>query len=127
MPKTSENLITQAFRTLTLSEPAKSTKWNLEVMVIHSPVSSSRLFALPSEECEPRALDGRRPPPPRLIADWKLGVGGRPNVGEDTRVDPVELVLNWCETGLARREGDLPLPGTGVVDLGGGPEPVYLR
>ena len=53
-----------------------------------------------------------------------LGVPGRPNVGEETRLpgEPARM-----EPGRARREGDRPLGGSGEEERGGGPEPLYFR
>jgi hypothetical protein len=103
----------------TLSEPAKSTKWNLETTVAHSPVSSSML-SRESPERKPSALEGLNPPLP--IADAKLGVGGRPDVDEATE-DPAPV---YMDPGRASRDGERPLGGRGDDDRGGGPEPVYF-
>ena len=55
------------------------------------------------------------------MAEAKDGVAGRPKVGLETRfADPP---LYW-ETGRARRDGERPPGGTGVVERGGGPDPV---
>ena len=85
----------------------------------HSPLSSSEGRSV---KC-PSALDGRKPPP-LPMADAKLGVEGRPNVGEATLfpdgVEPPE----YKEPGRVNLEGDRPPGGKGEDDLGGGPEPV---
>jgi hypothetical protein len=107
-------------RALTRSEPARSTKWNFETTVTHSPLSSS---ILPLASWCPRELAGRsilvRP-----IADGILGVPGRPNVGEETRFPDGPARM---EPGRARRDGDRPLRGRGEEDRCGGPEPLYFR
>lgn len=55
------------------------------------------------------------------MADAKLGVPGRPKVGEDTLVDGCIV-----ELGLASLEGDRPPGGRGDDDRGGGPDPTYF-
>lgn len=102
---------------LTRSEPARSTKWNLETTVTQSPFSSSRL---PRASWYPSELAGRsilvRP-----IAEGILGVPGRPNVGEETRFpdEPARI-----EPGRARRDGDRLLSGRGEEERGGRLGPV---
>jgi hypothetical protein len=58
------------------------------------------------------------------MADGMLGVPGRPNVGDETRLpgEPARI-----EPGRARREGDRPFGGRGEEERGGRPEPLYLR
>ena len=80
----------------TLSEPARSTKWNLDTTVVHSPGPSSS--GVPGRPFWPSELPGR--PPPRPIAVAKLGVCGRPKVGELTRL----LVPMDTEPGRAIRD-----------------------
>ena len=77
--------------------------------------------ALVSLEC-PSALAGLKPPPLPLAAT-KLGVDGRPNVGEDT-LPPLLEVYN--DPGRARREGERPPGGRGDEERGRGVEPVYF-
>lgn len=111
-----EKLVTML---LTLSDPARSTKWNFETTVTHSPESSPPPvdFSL----VWPRALDGLSPPLP--IAAAKLGVEGRPpRVGEEAL--PLGL---YTELGRASLEGDLPPGGRGEEERGGTfREPVYF-
>lgn len=107
----------------TRSDPAKSTKWNFETIVTHSPPSSSPP-PFRSPVC-PRALEGRRPPP-RPIAETKLGVEGRPpKVGDATRLAPA-AEDPYMDPGRARREGERPPGGSGEEDRGGGLEPAYF-
>lgn len=75
----------------------------------------------PSAVSIPSELAGLEPPRP--IADAKLGVPGRPNVGEETRLPlPFEYMV---EAGLASLEGERPPPGgRGELERGGAPEPV---
>ena len=108
---------------LTRSEPAKSTKWNFETTVTHSPPEASPasfavLFLAISGDRKPSELAGR---PPRAMADWKLGVAGRPNVGEDTLLPPAGPIT---EPGRAIRDGDRPPGGSGDDERGGAPLPV---
>ena len=58
------------------------------------------------------------------MAATKLGVEGRPNVGDDTRAPDTGLV--YIDPGLASREGERPPGGSGEEDRGGGPDPVYF-
>ena len=110
--------------TRTLSEPARSTKWNLETIVTQSPVSSSMLPAR-SPPIWPRALAGRRLLPlPMAIA--KLGVAGRPIVGEATLLLAGEGPPAYIEPGRASLEGERPPGGRGDEDRGGCPEPEYF-
>src|SRR5258706_3307691 len=98
------------------SEPARSTKWNLETIVVHSPGPSS---SSPPVRC-PSAEEGRRP---LFIAVAKEGVGGRPNGGEPTRLAPGEV--EYIDPGRARREGErLPAGGRGEFERGGAPLPL---
>jgi hypothetical protein len=87
-------------------------------MDTHSPLSSSAGL---SPEC-PRALAGRSPPP-RFIAEAKLGVEGRPFVGELTRAPPGPA---YIEPGRVNLEGERPPGGRGDDERGGGPDPVYF-
>jgi hypothetical protein len=89
--------------------------------VTHSPGSSSWLRASPG--CRPSALADRIPPPLPL-ADTKLGVAGRPKVGEDILAPPAGP--EYMDPGRARREGERPPGGSGDEERGGGPEPLYL-
>ena len=75
-------------------------------------------FLPASGDRNPSELAGR---PPRAMADWKLGVAGRPNVGEETRLPPAAPIT---EPGRAIREGDRPFGGRGEAERGGGPLPV---
>jgi len=106
---------------LTRSDPAKSTKWNFETTVVHSPGSSP-----PSAVTLSRLSGGRKPmalaglSPPRPIPEAKLGVEGRPKVGDET------LPLECCciiDPGRARREGERPPGGSGEEERVGGPAP----
>jgi hypothetical protein len=90
--------------------------------VTHPPESSSIELDRVSLEC-PSALEGRNVPP-LPIADTKLGVGGRPNVGDDTLA--LVLVDEYTEPGRARREGERPFGDNGEEERGGGVEPVYF-
>lgn len=92
-------------------------------MVTHSPASSSAPPAERSLVC-PRALLGRRVPP-LPIADAKLGVWGRPKVGDATR-DPVPVAPLYTEPGRASREGERPPGGSGDEDRVGEVGPVYF-
>jgi hypothetical protein len=56
------------------------------------------------------------------MAIAKLGVEGRPNVGEPTLFP--EAPTAYREPGRASLEGDRPAGGKGEDDLGGCPEPV---
>ena len=56
------------------------------------------------------------------MAIAKLGVEGRPNVGEETLFP--EAAPAYREPGRASLEGDRPVGGKGEDDLGGCPEPV---
>lgn len=67
----------------------------------------------------PRALEGRKPPRP--IAEAKLGVPGRPGVGEEALLPAVEVLL-YIEPGRASREGERP-GGRGELERGGCPVP----
>jgi len=58
------------------------------------------------------------------MADAKLGVEGRPNVGEATLFPEVDGPPAYMEPGRASLEGDRPPRGRGDDDLGGCPEPV---
>ena len=80
----------------TLSLPARSTKWNLETTVTHSPEGSSTSGV---RGRIPNALDGLSPV--RDMAAAKLGVGARPKVGEDTREEPTTI-----DPGRAIRDGE---------------------
>ncbi len=71
-----------------------------------------------SGDRKPRELAGRVL---RAIADWKLGVAGRPKVGEETRLP---LAAPMTEPGLPMREGERPPGGRGDDERGGGPLPV---
>ena len=108
---------------LTRSEPARSTKWNFEVTVTHSPLPlpSCPPFRAMSGDKNPRELAGRLP---LAIADWKLGVPGRPNVGDETR--PPGGLEPMTEPGRPMRDGERPPGGTGEDARGGGPLPVYF-
>lgn len=60
------------------------------------------------------------------MADAKLGVGGRPNVGLPTRPVPDPA---YTEEGRARRDGEGVVGGIGLVrpdPLLGTPDPVYF-
>jgi hypothetical protein len=58
------------------------------------------------------------------MVDTKLGVEGRPNVGDPTRAP--DAGEEYIEPGLASLEGERPLGGSGEDDRGGGPDPVYF-
>ena len=59
------------------------------------------------------------------MADAKLGVEGRPKVGEDTPFPETEGgPPEYMEPGRASLEGDRPPGGKGDDDLWGCPEPV---
>jgi hypothetical protein len=99
---------------LTLSDPARSTKLNLETTVTHSPsplCSSGRLSTF-----TPSELAGRRPG-----VRWKLGVPGL-----DMGIDKREDAPGNIDPGLVSREGDRP-GGSGEAERGGAPEPVNFR
>jgi len=74
----------------------------------------------------PSALAGRKPPPPRLIAEAKLGVDGRPGVGEETLLLVGEGPPAYIDPGRANLEGDRPAGGRGDDDLTEGTEPEYF-
>jgi hypothetical protein len=98
----------------TLSDPARSTKWNLEMTVTHSPASSSKLSRV-SWPRMPKALAGLRPPRP--MADANEGVPGRFGVGD-------AVVPANTDPGRASLEGDRPEEDmSGEEERGGGPEP----
>ncbi len=63
--------------------------------------------------------------PPRPMADVKLGVPGRPKVGDETLL-PAAPPPYIVEVGRARRDGERPLGGRGEEERGGGVEPVYF-
>lgn len=69
---------------------------------------------------KPRELAGLAPP--RAIAEWKLGVGGRPKVGEETLAPGPPAP--YTEPGRASLDGERPVGGNGDDERGGGPEPV---
>jgi len=94
-------------------------------MVTHPPESSSTALGRLSLEC-PSALEGRKIPLPLPIAEAKLGVWGRPNVGDDTLVALLEEEGVYTEPGRARREGERPPGGNGETERGGGLVPVYF-
>lgn len=73
-----------------------------------------------SGDKKPKELAGRVP---RAMADWKLGVDGRPNVGEETRLPPAGPMT---DPGRAMREGERPFGGRGEDERGGSPLPVYF-
>ena len=58
------------------------------------------------------------------MAIAKLGVEGRPNVGEATLFPETEELPAYTEPGRASLEGDRPVGAKGEDDLGGCPEPV---
>lgn len=89
--------------------------------VTHSPASSSMLLDR-SPPIWPRALAGRRLLP-LPIATAKLGVDGRPIVGEATLLVG-EGPPAYIEPGRASLDGERPPGGSGEEDLGGFPEPV---
>lgn len=90
--------------------------------MVHSPSpSSSAFFARPSGDKRPRELAGR---PPLAMADWKLGVDGRPKVGEETRLVVEEPYI--MEPGRAMRDAGRPPGGSGEEERGGGFEPEYF-
>lgn len=68
----------------------------------------------------PRALAGRSPPP-LDTAVVRLGVDGRPNAGEVTRLE--EFGPAYIEPGRANLDGDRP-GGSGEDERGGGVAPV---
>lgn len=76
------------------------------MIVVHSPDSSSCKRRSPAW---PRALEGRNAP--RATTEAKLGVPGRPRVGEVTRIEL--LGPAYIEPGRASREGDRPVCGRG--------------
>lgn len=92
-------------------------------MVIHSPESSA-LSARVSGGRKPRELAGLSPLPLPMAA-WKLGVDGRPIVGDDTLGPVGDDPVLYKEPGRARREGERP-GGRGEEERGGRPEPVYF-
>lgn len=60
------------------------------------------------------------------MVEAKLGVDGRPNVGEEARLAAV-LGPVIRDPGRARREGERPVGGSGDEDRTGGAElPVYF-
>jgi hypothetical protein len=63
----------------------------------------------------PKALEGRSPP--RVTAVARLGVAGRPNVGDVTRLGLFGPA--YTEPGRASREGDRPACGRGEDERGG--------
>jgi hypothetical protein len=74
-----------------------------------------------SPERLPSALEGLKPLP-LPIAEAKLGVAGRPNVGDAT-VFPAPV---YVDPGRVNRDGERPPGGSGEEERGGGPEPVYF-
>jgi hypothetical protein len=58
------------------------------------------------------------------MAATKLGVEGRPNVGDATRVPDAGVA--YIDPGRANLEGERPPGGRGEDDLGGSPDPVYF-
>lgn len=58
------------------------------------------------------------------MADWKLGVAGRPNVGEEKRLVVEEPYI--VDPGRAMREPGRPPGGSGEEERGGGFEPEYF-
>lgn len=74
------------------------------------------------------ALEGLSPPagPPLPMPEVKLGVDGRPKVGEDTRLPEDEGGI--MELGRARRDGERPPPGgRGDEERAGGLGPVPVN
>lgn len=112
---------------LTRSEPAKSTKWNFDTIVIQSPLSScsggAAILSRLSGGRRPKELAGLAPPLD-AIPDVKLGVEGRPNAGELRPADGCCII----EPGLVRRDGERPPGGSGDDERvdGGPPDPVYF-
>lgn len=102
---------------LTRSDPAKSTKWNLDTTVVHSPApGSSSMLKLASGARRPSELAGLSPP--RV----EVGVPGRDGIERRLAGD-----AGWfanMEPGRARRDGErADVLGSGEVERGGGPDP----
>lgn len=115
----------------TLSDPARSTKWNLDTTVTQSPSPPGVAGSAVSRSAwwKPRELGGLRLLPWILdlfIAEPKLGVPGLPKVGEETLFEEPAIM----DPGRASRDGDRPGPpgGSGEDDRGGGRgfEPTYF-
>ena len=90
--------------------------------VTHSPVplSPEEPDRAVSGDKKPSELAGR---PPLAMAEWKLGVAGRPNVGDATREAEFWPIT---EPGRPIRDGERPPGGIGEDERGGGPLPVYF-